>query len=81
VPSYLESLFGVVRVHVPPIESIIELLKPEQILVCQAKCAHPIVLIDVTEKHHSSPFIACSDSCLLILYASELAEPSIVLAQ
>ena len=32
--SYLESLFGVVRVHVPPVESIVELLELEQILVC-----------------------------------------------
>jgi hypothetical protein len=58
---YLESLFSVVCVHVPPVESIVELLELEQILVCRAKRAHPVVLADVTEKHHSGPFFACLD--------------------
>ena len=50
--SYLESLFGVVRVDMPPVKSIVELLEIEQILVCQAERAHPVVLADITEKHH-----------------------------
>lgn len=79
--SYLKSLFGVVCVYVPLVESIVELLELEQILVCRAKRAHPIVLADVTEKHHSGPFFACLDSCPPIFYASEFAEPNIVSTQ
>jgi len=77
----LKTSFGVVRVHMLSIEFIVELLKLEQILVCQAKRMHLILLTDETEKHYSSPFITCLDGCLLILYASEFAEHSIVLAQ
>jgi hypothetical protein len=77
---YLKSLFGIVRIHVPPVETIVELLKLEQILVCQAERVHPVVLADITEKHHGGPFVACSDSCPPILYVSEFAEPSVVSA-
>jgi hypothetical protein len=49
--------------------------------VCRAERMHPVVLADITEKHHSSPFVACLDGCLPILYASEFAEPSVVSAQ
>jgi hypothetical protein len=80
VLSYLESLFGVVRVYVPPVELIVELLELELILVCRAERAHPVVLVDITEKHYSRPFVVCSDSCPPILYASEFAEPSVVSA-
>ena len=79
MPLYLKSLFGVVRVYVPPVESIVELL--EQILVCRAKRVYPVVLADITEKHHGSPFVVCSDGCPPILYAFEFAEPSVVSAQ
>ena len=78
---YLESLFSIIRVHELPVDSVVELLKLEQVLVCRAECAHLVVLADITEKHHSGPFVACSDDCPPILYASEFAESSVVSAQ
>jgi hypothetical protein len=68
---------GVICVHVPPVELIVELLELKQILICRVERTHPIVLADVTEKHHSGPFVACSDSCPPICYASKFAEPSV----
>jgi hypothetical protein len=64
-----------------PVNSVVELLELEQILVCQAERAHPVVLADISEKHYSSSFVACSHSCLLILLASEFAEPGVALIQ
>ena len=63
------------------VDSVVELLELEKILVCRAKCAHLIVLADILKKHHSSSFVACSDCCLPILLVSEFAEPVVALIQ
>jgi hypothetical protein len=64
-----------------PVDLVVELLELKQILVCRAERAHPVVLTDISEKHHGGSFVACSHSCLLILLASEFAEPSVALIQ
>lgn len=78
---YLEGLFGVICVHVPTIDTIVELLELEQILMCRAECTHFTVLANVPEEHHGSPFIACLNSCPPILKVFECAKPDIVLAK
>ena len=62
-----------------PVDSVVELLELEQILVSRAVRAHPIVLAHVSEKHHGGSFIACSDACSLVLLASEFGEPGVAL--
>jgi hypothetical protein len=64
-----------------PVDSVVELLELEQILVCRAERAHPVVLADISEKHHSGSFVACSHGCPPILLASEFAEPGVALIQ
>ncbi len=62
-----------------PVDSVVELLELEQILVCRAECAYPVILADISEKHHGGSFVACSHGCLPILLTSKFAEPSVAL--
>jgi hypothetical protein len=64
-----------------PVDSVVELLELEQILVCRAERAHPVVLADISEKHHSSSFVVCAHGCPPILFASEFAEPGVALIE
>lgn len=76
--SYLENFFRIICIHMPSVDSIVKLLELKQILMYRTECAHPIILTDISEEHHSNSFVAFLNSCPLVLLVSEFAESDVM---